>query len=346
MRNLILLAIGGVLLAAVVSLPSQGADVPRQASPGTLNYVEGQVSMAGQTLDAKSVGSAQLQPGESLTTRNGKAELLLTPGVFLRLGDNSSVEMISPSLTSTEVDLHQGEAMIEVAQIYPQNNLRVDEDGITTRLVKNGLYDFDANQNDVRVYKGEALVSVGDHVVKLKGGRQLALGDANGKAQKFDKDQFEASDLYQWASLRSSYVAEANVDAAAVCTGGGFYYPGWNWDPWFDAYTWIPGDGIFYSPFGWGYYSPFYVYDSPLFFGGYGYGYGRYYHHFGPNYRGWGPGPHYYGGFSGGHYHGGGYGQSGFGGAYHGGGGEVHGGGGGFHGGGAGGFHGGGGHGH
>jgi hypothetical protein len=144
MRNLIPLAIGGVLLAAVVSLPSQAADVPRQASPGTLNYVEGQVSMAGQTLDAKSVGSAQLQPGESLTTQNGKAELLLTPGVFLRLGDNSSVEMISPSLTSTEVDLHQGEGMIEVAQIYPQNNLRVDEDGITTRLVKNGLYDFDA----------------------------------------------------------------------------------------------------------------------------------------------------------------------------------------------------------
>ena len=347
MRNLILQVIGGAVLAAGMGLPAQAADVPRQASPGTLNYVEGQVSMAGQTLDAKSVGSAQLQPGESLTTRNGKAELLLTPGVFLRLGDNTSVEMISPNLTNTEVEIHQGEAMIEVAELHPQNNLRVDEDGVTTRLMKDGLYDFDANQNNVLVYKGEALVSVGDRVVKLKGGRQLALGDADRKPQKFDKGQFEAGSLYQWASLRSSYVAEANIDAAAPYAGGGFYYPGWNWDPWFDAYTWIPGDGVFWSPFGWGYYSPFYVYDSPFFFGGYGYGYGRYHHHFGPNYRSWGPGPHYYGGFSGGHYHGGGYGERGFAGGYHGGGGEVHGGSGGFHGGGGGGgFHGGGGHGH
>jgi len=227
MRNLILQVIGGAVLAAGLGLPAQAADVPRQASPGTLNYVEGQVSMAGQTLDAKSVGSAQLQPGESLTTRNGKAELLLTPGVFLRLGDNTSVEMISPNLTNTEVEIHQGEAMIEVAELHPQNNLRVDEDGVTTRLMKDGLYDFDANQNNVLVYKGEALVSVGDRVVKLKGGRQLAVGDADRKPQKFDKGQFEAGSLYQWASLRSSYVAEANIDAAAPYAGGGFYYPGW-----------------------------------------------------------------------------------------------------------------------
>jgi len=91
----------------------------------------------------------------------------------------------------------------------------------------------------------------------------------------------------------------------------------------FSAYTFIPGDGIFYSPFGWGFYSPFCVYDSPLFWGRYGYG--HYNHHFGRDYRAWGPGPHYYGGFDGGRYHGnGGYGARGFGGGFHGDGGGVH----------------------
>src|SRR2546429_6629765 len=41
---------------------------------------------------------------------------------------------------------------------------------------------------------------------------------------------------------------------------------------WFDGFTFIPGDGIFYSSFGWGFYSPWYVYGAPF----YGYGYGRY----------------------------------------------------------------------
>lgn len=340
MRKLILHTIGGLVLAAGMTAPAWAADTPGQASPGTLNYIEGHVSMAGQTLGAKAIGSAQLEPGESLTTQEGKAELLLTPGVFLRVGDNSSVKMISPNLTNTEVEVDRGEAVIEVAQVYPQNNLRVDEDGATTRLMKDGLYYFDANQNDVRVDNGEALVSVGGREVKVKGGRQLALGDAKLKPQKFDKQLYEASDLFQWASLRSSYLAEANVDAAAVYAGGGFYNPGWYWDPWFDAYTWIPGDGIFWSPFGWGFYSPFYVFDSPFFFDG-----DRHFHHrFGHDggHDGRGDGGHHGGrGFDGGS-HSGGRGHGGGGGS-HGGGGF---GGGGSHGGGGfggGGSHGGGG---
>jgi Fe2+ transport system protein B len=53
--------------------------------PGTVDYAEGQVAMGGQNLDAKSIG-AEFAKGQSITTSNGKAEILLTPGVFLRLG--------------------------------------------------------------------------------------------------------------------------------------------------------------------------------------------------------------------------------------------------------------------
>ena len=30
----------------------------------------------------------------------------------------------------------------------------------------------------------------------------------------------------------------------------------------------LPADGIFYSPFGWGFYSPIFIYHSPYFYGG------------------------------------------------------------------------------
>ena len=178
------------------------------------------------------------------------------------------------------------------------------------------------------------------------------------KPRKFDKKSYEEGDLFRWSSLRSGYLAEANVDAAGIYAQNGWGGPSWwgadwYWDPWFDAFTFLPGDGIFYSPFGWGFYSPWCVYQAPFF--GYGYGFGRYgyvhnYHHFSTDARNWGYGSHYVAGRSYAHgiYHGPGSTGRGFhsgpsmassmrgfgrfgGGGFHSGGG-FHGGGGGFHG--------------
>jgi hypothetical protein len=106
------------------------------------------------------------------------------------------------------------------------------------------------------------------------------------KETKFDKKASE-DDFYRWASLRSSYLAEANIDAARrylVGSGGpGWYGTGWYWDPSFSAYTFVPAAGIFYDPFGWGFYSPWMIYGAPYV--GFGYGYGGYYHRFGPGYH-------------------------------------------------------------
>ena len=264
----------GFLLATFLSAPAWAAD---KALPGTLNYIEGQASIGEQSLDQKSVGSVALEPGQSLTTTNGKAEILLTPGVFLRVGDNSTVKLISTNLTNTEAALVKGQATVEVAELHQYNQLRLDEDGASAYMLKDGLYAFDADSDQVRVLKGEALVQDNDQQVKLKGGRELDLNQtAQLKPAKFDKKTFETSELYRFSDLRSSYLAEANVDMARqyYAGGPGWYGAGWYWDPGFWSYTWLPGDGIFYDPFGWGFYSPWFAGYAPIFYGGYGYGYG------------------------------------------------------------------------
>jgi hypothetical protein len=287
MRKLNVAAISSLFLGAFLWAVPARASVP--ARPGSVNYVEGQVSIGNQNLDAKSIGSTELEPGQSLATGAGKAEILLTPGVFFRVGDNSSARMISPNLTDTEIELTHGNATVEVADIHAQNDLRVVEDGKSTELMKRGLYDFDADSGRLRVLDGQAEVQDGRKEVRVKAGHEAILTDEPVKTQKFDKQALEATDLYRWTSLRSSYLAEENVDAARTYMAGGpgWYGLGWYWDPWFGAYTFIPGDGIFYSPFGWGFYSPWYVWGAPFVWGP------HYYHYFSLNYHAWGPGYHY-----------------------------------------------------
>src|ERR1700761_4494602 len=115
--------IASSFLAVILSAPAFAASGANSALPGTLNYVEGQVNIGQDTVNADAVGTA-LRPDETLETGNGKAEILLTPGVFLRVDDNSAVRMISPSITNTAVELQQGRAMVEVTEIHDQNDLR------------------------------------------------------------------------------------------------------------------------------------------------------------------------------------------------------------------------------
>ena len=264
-----------MFLAVILSAPAFATPDAHSALPGTLNYVEGQAYIDSNSLNADSIGSASLAPGQTLATDNGKAEILLTPGVFLRVDNNSAVKMISPSITDTEVQLNQGRVMVEVAEIHDQNNLRISEGGLETKLVKKGLYEFDADRQEIVVFDGKAQVQDGDHTIGVDGGKRLELNtNAQLKAHGFDKDEYKQSDIYQWSSLRSSYLAEANVDAARVYVTNGYYGPGWvgagwYWAPGFGGYTFIPGNGILYSPFGFGFYSPLVVFRSPLFLGGF-----------------------------------------------------------------------------
>jgi hypothetical protein len=285
------------------------------ASPGTLNYIEGQASIEGRPLSSNSVGNTALQAGQVIATANGKAELLLTPGIFLRLGNDTTVQMISPDITHTEVQLQQGRVSVEVDQIYPQNTILIDLNKGQTQLLKPGLYNFDAAISTVRVFDGKAAVYPGENLqatvkpIDVKGGHQLVLNGETLKPQSFNKDQAMASDpLYRWSSLRSQYLGEANLRLAEQYEGYPGFYPGWYWAGGPFGYTWLPGDGLFWNPFGYGFYSPFYLRGGGFIYGGYGRGF-------------------YRGGFYGGRAVGGGFNSGGFrggavgGGGFHGGGG-------------------------
>lgn len=320
------------MLIALASLgllatPVFGADLPNASSqenpgrPGTVNYIEGAAYLDGNQLNNQSVGNSAMNSGDVVTTQAGKAEILLTPGIFLRVDSNSAVKMISPDLAQTQVELDRGRAAVEVDQIFPQNMVQIIDNGVTTQLMKTGYYEFGANPAEAMVFDGQAEVQVGDGKwEKVKGHHELALQEGvREKTAGFDSHPAN-DELYNWSSLRSKYLAEANNQIAGEYAYDAGFNPGWYWDPWMWDYTFI-GPGPFFSPFGWGFY-PW----GGFYGGGFGF-YGRGFY----GGRGWG-GRGFYGHGYNGHGFAGhpGYGGHGFSGAPHGG----FGGGGGFHGGG------------
>jgi hypothetical protein len=243
-------------------------------------------------------GSVQLQPNQLLETKRGYVAVLLAPGAFLRVGTDGQIRMLSASLADTRIEVARGEAMVEAADFVKNSNLGVQISGATAQIDHKGLYDFNATAKAVTVLDGKARVVVGaKHSTLEKGDQVLLASDKPLKVRGASLKAFSAEPLYAWSRARSQYEAGANRhEANTVAVYGGWYGPGWYWDPYWASYAFLPGSRTHYSPFGWGFY-------SPVFVRGYaGWGYPRLPYYRGPagGFRGGAMGFHG-GGFHGGH---------------------------------------------
>lgn len=282
-----------LMAAAVIAAPAQ---MVVSAHSGTVHYIEGDVSIDGVALKSQPGHFDELKEQSVLRTARGRAEILLTPGVFLRVGENSSVRMLDNRLASTRIEMLAGSATVETDtsvpaagkyQTPPVTLLYKDYD---IQPVKDGLFEIASDPAQVRVFKGEASVHAGDNRVTVKDGHEVFLTAALAM-EKFD-EKTAADDNYLWARDRSAEVSAANMSSArTLANGGGYGYSGsslgfggygggfgglggyspywasslwgasmfgggWYYNPMFDMYTYMPVNGYGFSPFGYGFYSP------------------------------------------------------------------------------------------
>ena len=271
---------------------------------GVIQYVEGRAYLADKPIEPKFGQFPDIKENQEFRTEDGRAEILLTPGVFLRLGENSSVRMLSTRLTDTRVEMLSGSAMIECNEMPKDNAVELVYKKDSIALQKQGLYRLDTEPAHFQVFEGEAVVTDPSGQLTLKTGKQTNLAGVL-MAENFDRKADDQDALYRWSDRRASYVAQANVASASAAgnsyTGGGsgysgyglggyglgglgggygFYNPaflgGWAFNPMFGMYTYLPYSGFGYSPFGYTYYSPTTVAYAPSYGGsGYTYGGGR-----------------------------------------------------------------------
>jgi hypothetical protein len=292
----------GILVLGAVSASAQPVI---SAKSGLVAYVEGKVFVGDQLVAPSLTSFPDVKENMVLRTEEGRAEILLSPGVFLRIGENSSFRMITNRLIDTRLEVLTGSAVVEADEMAKDTNVTIVASKASILIAKHGLYRFDMEPARVKVFDGVASVTTGEQTTPVGAGRMLSLG--NGEAsktasvEKFNKEDTDALD--RWSRRRAENVAMANVSSAKQvhdygCTNYGTnwanpvgvpanspcYNPcgGWRYNQWYGMVTYIPCGANIYSPYGYRYWSPnnvarmYYVAPPVSHGGGYGGGGGYY----------------------------------------------------------------------
>jgi hypothetical protein len=277
------IAILSIVLLAITAAPGKAQYVV-SAKSGMVNLTEGQVELNGQPVESSLTHYPDIKEGNVLRTEDGRAEVLLTPGVTLRLGDHASFKMLTNRLIDTRLELLEGSAIVEAGQISKDTSVTVVVNNAAVSLPKAGIYRFSFEPAQVRVFSGEAAVQIGPDTTLVAAGRMCALG-ATAAVEKFNANETDALD--HWSHRRAELMSMANVSGASSlnsssasyspgywggfgmlgmggCSGLGYmpfgygsYGSGfWSFNPWYGMYTYIPCNGMAYSPYGYGYWSP------------------------------------------------------------------------------------------
>src|SRR5579863_8065426 len=171
------------------------------AHSGLIHYVEGRVLLDGKLVEVKVSTFPEVKENMELRTEDGRAEVLLNPGVFLRLSENSAIRMVSNKLSNSQVEFLAGSAMIEASSqlVQKENSVSILYKGTTSHLLKSGIYRFDSDPAQLRVYSGEAEVANESNDLTVKSSHMVALNSVVA-VEKFDAKDGDA--LSRWSERR------------------------------------------------------------------------------------------------------------------------------------------------
>ena len=257
------------------------------AKSGVINWVEGDAFLGDKPYTMQPSQFGEVKEGMTFRTEEGRAEVLLPPGVFLRIAEKSSFKMISNRLIDTRVELLAGSGVVEVDDLAKEATVTVVCKDGTVSLTKPGIYRFDAEPARMKVFKGTAEVALGGENTSVPAGKMIALSGPVASVEKFDIAQTDSLD--HWSRRRGELLANANISAAKQATSsyggyasdpcygsagysvyGGPYGTGpfarpwgtWSYNPYYGLGTYIPCQGRIMSPYGYAYWSPFAVYNA------------------------------------------------------------------------------------
>jgi hypothetical protein len=268
--SLLIFSIAFMLYCSFIGLAQNREKFVISAKAGGINAVTGEASVhsKGESDWQRLMITDDLQAGDRVRTAyDGRVEILLNPGSYLRVGGDSEVELSDNSLSNLEVKLLRGTAIVEATGADGlELNIGISTPHTRLAIVRQGLYRLNVVPGDATeliVRKGRVILS--DSHTKVKGGNKVVFSATAVSVAKLTNEEKkikekEAVDL--WSKERAETLAKANrrINDRMLTSAFASYR---DWDPfsagrlglWFysprlGCYTFLP---FFYglgSPYG------------------------------------------------------------------------------------------------
>ena len=210
------LSVSFILCFSIGSFAQNREKFVISAKAGGINAITGEASV-----HARGQGDWQqlsitddLDAGDRVRTANdGRVEILLNPGSYLRLGGDSEVELSNNSLENLEVRLLRGTAIVEATGADDLDlNINISTPHTKLAIVRQGLYRLNVVPGDATeliVRKGRVILS--DSHTKVKGGNKVVFNATNVSVAKLTKEEKKFEEVVDvWSKDRGKLLAKAN----------------------------------------------------------------------------------------------------------------------------------------
>lgn len=247
------------------------------AKAGAVNFVSGDVTL--ERNDAKKtklLKGDNVEVGEKISTQgDGKAEILLNPGSYVRIAGDSEFEFVTTSLDDLQLKINRGSAIFEVIA-DKDFSIKVFTPNSKFYLITVGVFRVDVTENSagkIFVWKGKAQLDDAKGTI-VKGGKTATVTNNLAAVEKFDRDNKNEFD--NWSKDRAKEIAKINErlqrramsqaltnsfnnNIWSASTGYGL----WVHDPFSRSFCFLPFGSRWRSPYGFGYNQSIWNYNPP-----------------------------------------------------------------------------------
>ena len=235
------------------------------AKSGMINYVEGRPTVSNLEVSEprEIVARHQLVEGDVLQTESDqRVEMLLNPGTYLRVAENSRIRVVATGFEDMRFSLEKGTAILESLSLRRKvHQLHILTPAGDLRVLKKGLYRFEvgaAGEVRVTVRSGKLKwMREQTKIAVLKSGKSFDLNRSAKRRLHFTKVGKEPFDeIGLWSRKRAVALIAANakipswMSRSALSRYGLRSNGGWIYDPFSRMYTFIPFHSLLRSPYG------------------------------------------------------------------------------------------------
>jgi hypothetical protein len=224
------------------------------AKSGIVSIIDGDVTFKrGTSVWESLLEGDELKAGDVIKTgATGRAEILLNPGTYLRIAEDS--EFAFPDLASFKLKLSllKGTAILETSVVDVSIKFTTPQYMFT--ITRDGLYRFSATpegKSEVMIRKGRLTVAGAE----IKDGKKVVIENGPPAILAFDKKAEDDFDTWSKTRARTIIASNKKLSNSRMKSSvmAGFYRNAWIYDPFSRSYTFLPGGIGLSSPYGFNY---------------------------------------------------------------------------------------------